>query len=52
MYRNFSNYTPCISLLQRLPNLENLTLLLAIGKEGTKPNYFIDGFVLRGNRFN
>jgi len=44
MYRNFSNYKPCISLLQHSSNVEYLTLLLAIGKEGTKPNRFIDGF--------
>ena len=46
MYRNVNNYQPCISLLQRLSNLEYLTLILAIDVNGTRPNHFIDGFVL------
>jgi hypothetical protein len=49
MYRNFINYEPCISLLQRLSNIEYLTLLLAIGVNGTTPNHFIDGFILERN---
>ncbi|CAF3033751.1 unnamed protein product [Rotaria sp. Silwood2] len=49
MYRNFNNYEPCISLLQHLLNVEYLTLLLAIGVQGTTPNYFIDGFFLERN---
>ena len=49
MYRNFNNYEGCIALLQRLSNVEYLTLLLAIGVEGTQPNHFIDGFVLEKN---
>ncbi|CAF1152008.1 unnamed protein product [Rotaria sp. Silwood1] len=49
MYRNFNNYEPCIFLLQRLSNVEHLTLLLAIGKTGTKPIHFIDGFFLETN---
>ena len=49
IYQNFGNYEPCISLLQRLPNIEYLTLLLAIGVNGTTPNHFIDGFILERN---
>ncbi|CAF1100941.1 unnamed protein product [Rotaria sordida] len=49
MYRNFNNYVPCISLLQQLLNVEYLTLLLAIGVQGTTPNHFIDGFFLERN---
>ncbi|CAF2749896.1 unnamed protein product [Rotaria sp. Silwood2] len=49
MYRNFNNYEPCISLLQHLLNVEYLTLLLAIGVQGTTPNHFIDGFFLERN---
>ena len=46
MYRNFSNYKQCISLLQRLSNVEQLTLLLAIGNKRNKHSHFIDGYVL------
>ncbi|CAF3348568.1 unnamed protein product, partial [Rotaria sp. Silwood2] len=46
MYRNFNNYEPCISLLQRLSTVEYFTLLWAIGEDGTTPSHFIDGFVL------
>jgi len=46
MYRNFNNYELCISLLQRLSNVEYLTLLLAIGTTGITPNHFIDGSIL------
>ena len=49
MYRNFDNYEPCFSLLQRLSNLEYLTLLLAIGEEGTTRSHFIDRFILERN---
>src|SRR5690242_3684055 len=45
MYRNCDDYELCVSLLQRLSNVEYLTLLLAIGREGTTPNHFIDGFL-------
>jgi hypothetical protein len=47
--QNFNNYQACFSLLQRLSNVEYLTLLLAIGKDGTTPSHFIDGFVLERN---
>jgi hypothetical protein len=47
MYRNFTNYEPCISLLQRFSNIEYLTLLLAIGVNGITPNHFIDGSILK-----
>ena len=46
IYRNFSNYKQCISLLQRLSNVEHLTLLLAVGKKENGPGHFIDGFAL------
>lgn len=46
MYRNFDNYELCISLLQRLLNVEYLTLLLSIGVNGLTPNHFIDGSIL------
>ena len=49
MYRNFDNYELCFSLLQCLSNVEYLTLLLAIGTDGTTPNHFIDGSVLESN---
>ncbi|CAF3503041.1 unnamed protein product [Rotaria sp. Silwood1] len=49
MYRNFKNYDACISLLQRLSNVEYLTLLLAIDKTDTTPDHFIDGFFLEEN---
>jgi hypothetical protein len=49
MYRNIANYDACISLLQRLSNVEYLTLLLAIDKTGTTHNHFIDGFFLETN---
>ena len=45
-YRNINNYEPCISLLQRLSNVEYLTLLLAIEVNGTRSNHFIEGSVL------
>ena len=46
MYRNFSNYKQCISLLQRLSNVEHLTLLLAIGDKHIQQRRYIDGSVL------
>ncbi|CAF1123221.1 unnamed protein product, partial [Rotaria sordida] len=46
MYNNFNNYKPCISLLQRLSNVEYLKLLFAIGTDGVTPNHFIDGSIL------
>ncbi len=49
MYRNFNKYEPCIFLLQRMSNVEYLTLLLAIGKDGTRPSHFIDGSILEKN---
>jgi len=49
IYRNFTNYEGCISLLQRLSNVEYLTLFLAIDKRDTTPLYFIDGFFLKEN---
>ena len=49
MYRNFNNYELCFSLLQRLSNVEYLTLLLAIDKDGTTLNHLIDGSVLETN---
>jgi hypothetical protein len=41
---DYENYF--VPLLQRLSNVEYLTLLLAIGFEGIKLNHFIDGFDL------
>jgi hypothetical protein len=49
MYRNIKNYEPCFSLLQRLSNVEHLTLLLAIHKTTTTSNQFIDRFFLETN---
>jgi hypothetical protein len=49
MYQNFDNYQICIFLLQRLTNLEYLTVLLAIGVEGIIPSHFIDGSILEKN---
>ncbi|CAF1264332.1 unnamed protein product [Rotaria sordida] len=49
IYQNCSNYEPCISLLQRMSNVEYLTLLLAIDEDSTTLNHFIDGFVLEKN---
>jgi len=46
MYRNCKIYKPYISLLQRLSNVECLTLILAIDETGTIPKNFINGFVL------
>ena len=46
---NFNPYEQCISLLQSLSNVEYLTLLLAISRNGTKPNHFIDGSILEKN---
>ena len=46
MYRNFGNYKQCISLLQRLSNVEHLTLLLAIGDKHIQQRRYIDGSVL------
>ncbi len=43
------NYGPCISILRRLSNVECLTLILAIGVNGTISNHFIDGFILEKN---
>ncbi|CAF2904111.1 unnamed protein product [Rotaria sp. Silwood2] len=45
IYRNIHSYEECIPpLLQRLSNVEDLTLLLAVGANGNRPNHFIDGF--------
>ncbi|CAF2825535.1 unnamed protein product [Rotaria sp. Silwood2] len=49
IYRNFNNYEPFIFLLQRLVNVEYLTLLLAINVKGIVSSYFIDGFFLEKN---
>ncbi|CAF1207774.1 unnamed protein product [Rotaria sordida] len=46
MYRNFNNYEQCTSVLQRLSNVEYLTLLLAIDQDGIRPSHFIDGSIL------
>ena len=46
IYRNFRNYKRCISLLQRLSNVEHLTLLLAVDKKKNEPEHFIDGIAL------
>jgi hypothetical protein len=51
MYRNFNNYELCFSLLQRLSNVEYLTLLLAIGRDDATLNHLIDGSVLERNIF-
>jgi hypothetical protein len=48
---NFDAYERCISLLQCLSNVEYLTLLLAISRNGTKPGHFIDGSILEKNIF-
>ncbi|CAF4473209.1 unnamed protein product [Rotaria sp. Silwood2] len=48
IYRNIIEYERCIvPLLQRLSNVEYLTLLLAIGFTGNRPDHFIDGFDLK-----
>ncbi|CAF4720464.1 unnamed protein product [Rotaria sp. Silwood1] len=45
IYRNISCYEACIPpLLQRLSNVEHLTLLLAVDVIRKSPNHFIDGF--------
>ncbi|CAF1415693.1 unnamed protein product [Rotaria sp. Silwood1] len=50
IYRNFDDYKKCIvPLLQRLSNVEYLTLLLAIGETGDTPNHFIDGYDLEND---
>ncbi|CAF1309438.1 unnamed protein product [Adineta ricciae] len=46
IYKNLIGYQACFSLLRCLSNIEDLTLLLAIGDDGIKPNYFIDECVL------
>ena len=47
IYRNISWYEECIlPLLQRLSNIEHLTLLLAVGVEEDGPDHFIDGLDL------
>ncbi|CAF2974481.1 unnamed protein product [Rotaria sp. Silwood2] len=47
IYRNILCYEECIPpLLQRLSNVEHLTLLLAVGVIGNRPDHFIDGFDL------
>lgn len=47
IYRNILRYEECIlPLLQRFSNVEYLTLLLAIGVFGNRPDHFIDGFDL------
>jgi hypothetical protein len=54
MYRNFNNYESCISLLQRMSNVECLTLLLAIGKDGIsiRPSHFMDESILEKKFFD
>jgi len=48
IYRNIFEYEKCIiSLLQRLSNVEHLTLLLAIDRNENGPNHFIDGWDLQ-----
>ncbi|CAF3333006.1 unnamed protein product [Rotaria sp. Silwood1] len=48
IYRNIFEYEQCIiPLLQRLSNVEHLTLLLAIDVNEDGPNHFIDGFDLQ-----
>ncbi|CAF5149552.1 unnamed protein product, partial [Rotaria sp. Silwood1] len=50
IYRNFDDYKKCfVPLLQRLSNVENLTLLLAIGETGKTPNHFIAGYYLEND---
>jgi hypothetical protein len=47
IYRNTDMYEECVvPLLQRLTNVERLTLLLAIGVVTDKPDHFMDGFDL------
>jgi hypothetical protein len=47
-YRNIPQYEQCIvPLLQRLSNVQYLTLLLAIGYGRSGPNRFIDGYDLQ-----
>ncbi|CAF3863221.1 unnamed protein product [Rotaria sordida] len=47
VYRNISNYKECIvPLLQRLSNVEYLTLLLAINGTRSRLDHFVDGFDL------
>jgi hypothetical protein len=49
-YRNFGAYKECfVPLLQRLSNVENLTLFLAIGEKRTTPNHFIDEYDLEND---
>ncbi|CAF3802849.1 unnamed protein product [Rotaria sordida] len=48
IYRNILHYEQCIlPLLQRLSNVEHLTLLLTVGVKGSGPDHFIDGFDLK-----
>ena len=48
MYQNIFEYEKCIiPLLQRLSNVEHLTLLLAIDGNDNGPNHFIDGLDLQ-----
>ena len=49
MHHNIKNYEACISVLQRLSNVEYLTLILAVDMNGTKRNHFIDGSVLEND---
>jgi hypothetical protein len=50
IYRNFVDYKQSIvPLLQRLSNVEYLTLLLAIDEARTTPNRFIDGYDLEND---
>ncbi|CAF4202954.1 unnamed protein product, partial [Rotaria magnacalcarata] len=47
-YRNIPQYERYIvPLLQRLPTIEYLTLLLAVGVESFLPRRFIDGYDLQ-----
>ncbi|CAF3246221.1 unnamed protein product [Rotaria sp. Silwood2] len=47
VYRNIHNYKECIvPLLQRLSNIEYLTLLLAINGRRSRLDHFVDGFDL------
>ncbi|CAF2895674.1 unnamed protein product [Rotaria sp. Silwood2] len=49
-YRTITDYEEFfLPVLQRLSNVEYLTLLLVVGLEGIRPNHFIDGFDLEKN---
>ncbi|CAF4270243.1 unnamed protein product, partial [Rotaria magnacalcarata] len=46
IYRTIRDYETLVLALQRLSNVEYLTLLLAIDCEEIRPHHFIDGFDL------